>query len=39
MARQLQIEFEYGLYHVTARVSARRFLFHDEYDWQCFLAR
>ena len=37
MARQLRIECEFGLYHVTARGNARQVIFHDEYDWKCFL--
>ena len=36
MARQLRIECEHGLYHVTARGNARQVIFHDEYDWKYF---
>jgi putative transposase len=38
MARQLRIEYECGLYHVTARGNARQFIFHDAQDWNYFLS-
>jgi putative transposase len=38
MTRQLRIECEYGLYHVTARGNARQFIFHDAQDWNYFLS-
>jgi len=33
MARPLRIEFENGLYHVTARGNERRDIFRDEKDF------